>query len=110
MKALKIWAVLNFKNRMEESKALFDQIIRCSWFLRSTFILFLNKTDLFEEKIATSNLEDYFPEYFGPKKDVLSAQRFILDLYNSSNNDDSSLRTIYHHFTCATGIYIYIFN
>ncbi|KAL5289099.1 GNAQ.2 family protein [Megaselia abdita] len=92
----------NTVNRLQESKALFDQILRCSWFTRSTFILFLNKTDLFEEKIETSNLEDYFPEYFGPKKDVLAAKQFILDLYLSSDNDSSSFRTIYHHFTCAT--------
>uniref|UniRef100_T1GVY3 Uncharacterized protein n=1 Tax=Megaselia scalaris TaxID=36166 RepID=T1GVY3_MEGSC len=61
---------------------------------------FLNKTDLFEEKIITSNLEDYFPEYFGPRRDGSSAKEFIRDLYILSVDDNS--RTIYHHFTCAT--------
>lgn len=88
---------------MVESKALFCQIVDFRWFLNSTFILFLNKTDLFEEKIITSNLEDYFPEYFGPRRDGSSAKEFIRDLYILSVDDNS--RTIYHHFTCATGMY-----
>ncbi|XP_019907785.3 guanine nucleotide-binding protein G(q) subunit alpha isoform X1 [Esox lucius] len=51
------------ENRMEESKALFKTIITCSWFQDSSVILFLNKTDLLEEKIRHSHLVNYFPEY-----------------------------------------------
>lgn len=32
---------------------------------QASFILFLNKKDLLEEKVMTSNLVDYFPEYNG---------------------------------------------
>ncbi len=50
---------------MEESKALFRTIITYPWFRSSSIILFLNKTDLLEEKIETSHLADYFPDYDG---------------------------------------------
>lgn len=50
---------------MSESLALFDTITKYPWFNNSSLILFLNKKDLLEEKIKTSNLADYFPEYTG---------------------------------------------
>jgi len=54
-----------FQNRMMESKALFGTIISFEWFQRASIILFLNKKDILEEKIMTSHLVDYFPEYDG---------------------------------------------
>lgn len=56
---------INFKNRMEESKALFKTIITYPWFQHSSVILFLNKKDLLEEKIMYSHLVDYFPDFEG---------------------------------------------
>ncbi|KPP75657.1 hypothetical protein Z043_105079 [Scleropages formosus] len=94
--------------RMEESKALFRTIITSPWFEESSFILFLNKTDLLEEKIAHSHLVDYYPNYtgdyglwklLGPKNDAVSARRFILRMYEEQNTEK---KNIYSHFTCAT--------
>ncbi len=53
------------ENRMEESKALFKSILTYPFFANVSVIFFLNKTDVFEEKIMKSDLEDYFPEYDG---------------------------------------------
>ena len=50
---------------MEESKALFKTIISYPWFQKTSVILFLNKTDILEEKIVFSHLANYFPEYTG---------------------------------------------
>ncbi|XP_012992203.2 guanine nucleotide-binding protein subunit alpha-14 isoform X2 [Esox lucius] len=88
------------ENRMEESKALFKTIITCSWFQDSSVILFLNKTDLLEEKIRHSHLVNYFPEYTGPKNDPEAAREFILKMYQDQNTDREE--TLYSHFTCAT--------
>ena len=88
------------ENRMEESKALFKTIITYRWFQNASFILFLNKKDLLEEKIMSSNLADYFPEYNGPQKDVIAAREFIQDMFVDQNPD--SEKSIYSHFTCAT--------
>lgn len=54
-----------FQNRMQESLKLFDSICNNKWFTDTSIILFLNKKDLFEEKIKKSSLTICFPEYTG---------------------------------------------
>merc|ERR1711997_92427 len=92
------------ENRMEETKALFRCIISYEWFQSKSFILFLNKKDLLEEKIKTSHLSDYFPEFTGPQGDHLQAREFILNMFVELNvvNSDDQEKIIYSHFTCAT--------
>lgn len=50
---------------MQESLKLFDSICNNKWFTDTSIILFLNKKDLFEEKIKKSPLTICFPEYAG---------------------------------------------
>ncbi|XP_018614972.1 guanine nucleotide-binding protein subunit alpha-14-like [Scleropages formosus] len=85
------------ENRMEESKALFKTIITYPWFQQSSVILFLNKTDILEEKIMYSHLATYYPEFTGPKNDAKAAREFILKMYQEQNE-----KALYSHFTCAT--------
>ena len=54
-------------NRMMESMKLFDSICNNKWFVDTSIILFLNKKDLFEQKIRHSPLALCFPEYKGKK-------------------------------------------
>lgn len=56
---------LSLQNRMQESLKLFDSICNNKWFTDTSIILFLNKKDLFEEKIRKSPLTICFPEYSG---------------------------------------------
>ena len=56
---------LRLQNRMQESLKLFDSICNNKWFGDTSIILFLNKKDLFEEKILRSPLTICFPEYAG---------------------------------------------
>jgi guanine nucleotide-binding protein G(o) subunit alpha len=58
-----IWYFL--QNRMHESLMLFDSICNNKFFIDTSIILFLNKKDLFEEKIKKSPLSICFPEYTG---------------------------------------------
>ncbi|XP_028658277.1 guanine nucleotide-binding protein subunit alpha-14-like [Erpetoichthys calabaricus] len=95
-----ILAECDNENRMEESKALFKTIITYPWFQMSSVILFLNKTDILEEKIKYSHLADYFPDFMGPKEDSKAAKEFILKMYQDQNPDKE--KVIYSHFTCAT--------
>ena len=53
------------QNRMEESLKLFESIVNNRWFVETSVILFLNKKDLFEEKILTSPLSICFQDYTG---------------------------------------------
>lgn len=62
------------QNRMHESLMLFDSICNNKFFIDTSIILFLNKKDLFAEKIKKSPLTICFPEYTGksPNRRVAS--------------------------------------
>jgi len=53
----------NRTNRMEESLKLFQKLTGSQWFEETSFILFLNKSDLFKEKIQKRPLKDFFEDY-----------------------------------------------
>lgn len=55
----------SLQNRMHESLTLFDSICNNKFFVDTSIILFLNKKDLFGEKITKSPLSICFPEYTG---------------------------------------------
>jgi GTPase SAR1 family protein len=86
-------------NRMKESINLFRDIINNQWFKNTSIMLFLNKLDLFEEKIKKVDLKVCFTTYkdgcdFEKAKAYMKA-RF---LQNNHNPD----RLVQVHFTCAT--------
>jgi len=86
-------------NRMQEALVLFDSICNSRWFIRTSIILFLNKIDLFKEKLARSPIEPYFPDYTGGP-DFNAACEYFAGRFVSLNQ--SSAKQIYTHFTCAT--------
>ncbi|KAI6077554.1 Guanine nucleotide binding protein alpha O [Aix galericulata] len=86
-------------NRMHESLKLFDSICNNKWFTDTSIILFLNKKDIFEEKIKKSPLTICFPEYTGPNS-FTEAVAYIQAQYESKNKSPN--KEIYTHITCAT--------
>lgn len=92
-------------NRMEESLALFYTTIHSPWFLNTSIILFLNKTDILADKIQTSDLQKYFPGFTGNKCDAEDAKTYICKMYKQqaqSRDKREENKTLYPHFTCAT--------
>lgn len=112
-------------NRMIESMKLFDSICNSKWFVETSIILFLNKKDLFEEKIVRSPLTICFPEYTGKCERVFNATYdvklteiplFFFALGSNTYEEASSYirmkfenlnrrkdqKEIYTHLTCAT--------
>ncbi|XP_021265278.1 guanine nucleotide-binding protein G(i) subunit alpha-2 [Numida meleagris] len=87
-------------NRMHESMKLFDSICNNKWFTDTSIILFLNKKDLFEEKIVHSPLTICFPEYMGANK-YDEAAAYIQSKFEDLNKRKDT-KEIYTHFTCAT--------
>ncbi|CAH1273768.1 guanine nucleotide-binding protein G(o) subunit alpha-like [Branchiostoma lanceolatum] len=89
-------------NRLEESLRLFSSICNNLFFKDTSMILFMNKVDLFQEKILNSgrHLRYYFPSYTGADCDVDSAARFIQHMFQGCNKNPS--KVIYPHFTTAT--------
>uniref|UniRef100_G1QFL7 Guanine nucleotide-binding protein G(o) subunit alpha n=1 Tax=Myotis lucifugus TaxID=59463 RepID=G1QFL7_MYOLU len=87
------------QNRMHESLMLFDSICNNKFFIDTSIILFLNKKDLFGEKIKKSPLTICFPEYTGPNT-YEDAAAYIQAQFESKNRSPN--KEIYCHMTCAT--------
>lgn len=86
------------QNRMAESLVLFESVINSRWFLRTSIILFLNKIDVFKNKLPRVALERYFPEYTGGP-DINKAAKYILWKFMQANRARLS---VYPHLTQAT--------
>ncbi|KAL6468721.1 hypothetical protein MHYP_G00222450 [Metynnis hypsauchen] len=93
----------NSDNRMEESLTLFYTTIHSPWFANSSIILFLNKMDILAEKIKTSDLQDYFSNFTGKRRDAEAAMSYIRNMYTQQAlSPEKKSKTVYSHFTCAT--------
>ena len=86
-------------NRMFESLKLFKEMCNNQWFQDTAMIVFLNKSDLFAEKIKHFPLSDTFPDYTGGD-DFDKATRFISDKFEAQNTNPN--KPMYFHITCAT--------
>eukprot|EP00286_Rhodomonas_abbreviata_P026130 CAMPEP_0181297182 /NCGR_PEP_ID=MMETSP1101-20121128/5099_1 /TAXON_ID=46948 /ORGANISM="Rhodomonas abbreviata, Strain Caron Lab Isolate" /LENGTH=351 /DNA_ID=CAMNT_0023402093 /DNA_START=60 /DNA_END=1115 /DNA_ORIENTATION=- len=90
-------------NRMVEALDLFEDICNNIFFLESSMILYLNKRDLFEEKIKKVNIRDYecFSDFSGKDGDYDDGVAYFVDKFLSKNKSGAE-RQIYYHVTCAT--------
>jgi len=84
-------------NRLEESLNLFKDVTGSQWFSEKSFVLFLNKSDLFELKIKRYPLKDFFKD---AKKcdNFTSSTEFIERKYKNNYTSNSRL---YIHITNA---------
>lgn len=89
-------------NRLVESIKLFDEMVNNKWFTTTSMLLFLNKNDLFEEKIKRVPLRKFFPKYGtqGGTDDPESAKNWILQQFLNKNRNPA--KVVYSHVTCAT--------
>lgn len=102
---------------MQESLKLFSSVINSPWFAKSSVMLFLNKRDLFEEKLKTYPLSDVFEDYKGEPfvavflsdscsfavaggPNYEAASKFVQIMYEGQRMDLE--KYIYTHKTCAT--------
>eukprot|EP01083_Nonionella_stella_P286772 976075_1 len=87
-------------NRVVEALNLFDEICNSKWFTKTSVILFLNKRDLFMEKVAKVPLTVCFDEYNGPVNDYDAGCEFFREKFEARNRQTD--KEIYTHVTCAT--------
>jgi len=113
-------------NRLAESRNIFDAIVNHRSFEKISFILFLNKMDLLEEKVLHRkvDIEQYFEEEFNDADEVKKiVERFGGDplnlddvksfiLYLFVSRQKTNVKPLYHHFTTAvdTRNIQYVFN
>eukprot|EP01083_Nonionella_stella_P141547 436452_1 len=105
-------------NRMREAFHLFRRIYHMEALSKAHCVLFLNKYDLFKEKIGEHSIKEAFPEYQGKETPELVAA-FIVNKFREQQDPKYKLdngssrgttphshavpdRAIYFHFTCAT--------
>ncbi|KAL3772840.1 hypothetical protein ACHAWU_002349 [Discostella pseudostelligera] len=92
-------------NRMTEAITLFNDICNNETFKASSMILFLNKKDLFAEKINLVHIANVpafadFAAKMGDADYFERGQRYFLRKFLAQNKNPQ--REIYHHATCAT--------
>jgi len=87
---------------MNEALLLFGQISNSRYFTRAALILFLNKMDLFKEKMQSgiSPISRYFPDYQGKTTDIQAGQKFFSEKFKKLVKDQR--KQIYIHYTNAT--------
>eukprot|EP00727_Mastigamoeba_balamuthi_P007997 m51a1_g3818 putative guanine nucleotide-binding protein g subunit alpha-3 (359) ;mRNA; r:275995-277471 len=90
----------NISNRMHESLRIWTEICNTKWFTNTPMILFLNKKDLFAEKITRVPLNVCFPHFDGMPGSYDSAVQYIRDVYLARNKNPN--KQICVHVTCAT--------
>ncbi|KAF9089629.1 guanine nucleotide-binding protein subunit alpha, partial [Mortierella sp. AM989] len=87
-------------NRLEECMSLFNSIANHKLFEITSFLLFLNKIDVFQQKLESGSLvSDHFPEYKGPN-DYANATMFFQQQFLHQCKDTT--KQVYTHFTHAT--------
>ena len=87
-------------NQMHEALMLFESLINGEWFRNKPIILFLNKVDLFKEKLRKSPIKEHFPDYSGAEGDEETAMQYFANKFRVINRNAN--REIYIHFTTAT--------
>lgn len=87
------------ENRMLEALNLFEYVCNCQWFKKTSTVLFLNKNDLFQEKIKKVDMKCCFPEYSGGCN-YDNALNYIKEQFLARCHD--SEKQIFTHVTCCT--------
>jgi GTPase SAR1 family protein len=91
-----------YTNRMTEAIYLFTDIIKSVWFEKTSIILFLNKEDLFLEKIQTKDISnsacEELAKFQGDNRDPAETKDFIRNIFHSK----CAPGRVISHFTCAT--------
>jgi len=86
------------ENRLHEAIRVFDNICNNKYFAATAMILFMNKMDLFEDKVKLTSIKGCFPDYNGDNSFQSSAD-YIKDRFLEVNKQD---KMVFAHQTCAT--------
>ncbi|CAG5898516.1 guanine nucleotide-binding protein subunit alpha-13b [Menidia menidia] len=87
-------------NRLSESLSIFETIVNNRVFNNVSIILFLNKTDLLEQKVKQVSIRDYFREFSGDPSSLADVQLFLVECFRKKRRE-ALQKPLYHHFTTA---------
>nr|CAA87631.1 G protein alpha-a subunit [Lymnaea stagnalis] len=87
-------------NSLQDSLQAFAEISHSQFLDKTDFILFLNKKDLFANKLKTSSIATCFPDYKGPNT-VDASLKYIKEQFLQSK---PAQKQVYSHATCAIDV------
>ena len=88
------------QNALQESIELFDEICNLRWFETTPMVVFLNKKDLFEEKMLKYSLKECCFEDFDKENTYMNGVEFIKMKFEQQNKNVYG-KPIYVHITNA---------
>jgi len=88
-------------NRMQESLKIFGTICNSKWFVKSSILLFLNKKDVFYEKIPHYPINVCFPEYKEAGENYDAAANYIQQEFRNQQKKEKEQQTMFCHYTNA---------
>ncbi|GAA5849988.1 hypothetical protein JCM3766R1_001946 [Sporobolomyces carnicolor] len=88
--------------RISETLMLWESIANSSWLKRASFVLFLNKRDILEEKLRLNptSFSALLPDYLGPSGDIESIKHYFLVKFTALHRNTE--RSLFTSFTSAT--------
>ena len=112
------------KNRMLDALELFKSICEIKSINGIPIIVFLNKIDIFTEKIEKYSIKDYFPDYNAKENSLKEAKRFFRQKFTNiiqqveteqqglKSSAKPQIREAYFHYTNntdskLTGIFLF---
>jgi len=64
-------------NQMQDAMIVWESICSSPWFEHTSVILFLNKEDLFRQKVINSSIKRYFPDFEGAESDATDGMNYF---------------------------------
>ncbi|KAF7292780.1 hypothetical protein MIND_01176700 [Mycena indigotica] len=93
-------------NQMQDAMTIWDSICHSQWFKQTSIILFLNKDDLFQQKIKTSPIRTFFPDFDGEEGNAIAGREYFKKrfgrLAQKAGRTSDRQREVYIHTTTAT--------
>ncbi|KAJ7064053.1 heterotrimeric G protein alpha subunit 4 [Mycena amicta] len=93
-------------NQMQDAMTIWDSICHSQWFKQTSIILFLNKDDLFQNKIKTSPIRTFFPDFEGEAGNASAGREYFKKrfgrLAQKAGRTSERQREVYIHTTTAT--------
>ncbi|KAJ7459359.1 G-protein alpha subunit-domain-containing protein [Mycena latifolia] len=65
------------QNQMQVSMTIWDSICASQWFQKTPIILYFTKHDLFEKKVLTSDIANFFPDFKGTRGDAVAGHDYF---------------------------------
>jgi len=87
------------KNRLEDSLESWENVLNHKIFKDRDIFLFLNKRDIFEEKLKKINLQELYDDYEGEPHDYDAGCKYMSELFLKRNKNEK--RKIFTNYTNA---------